>query len=51
MTDNQIAICLAELERMAERLTVHHRKPEKFHEDKSELVERLARLRGAVEAR
>lgn len=51
MTDHQLAICLAELERLADRLTVHHRKPEKFHEDKSELVERLAKLRGLVEAR
>lgn len=51
MTDNQLAICLAELERMAERLTVHHRRPEKFHEDKSELVDQIAKLRGAVEAR
>ena len=40
---------LATLERQAERLTVSHRNPEKFHEDKSELVAALARLRRRLE--
>jgi ubiquinone biosynthesis protein UbiJ len=44
-----IAEALATLERQAERLTVSHRNPEKFHEDKSELVAALARLRRRLE--
>ena len=39
------------LKRQAERLTVSHRNPEKFHEDKSELVAALARLRRQLEGR
>jgi hypothetical protein len=45
----EIAAALAALERQAGRLTVCHRNPEKFHEDKSELVEGLARLRRLFE--
>jgi hypothetical protein len=37
------------LQRQAERLMVCHRNPEKFHEDKSELVAALARLRRQLE--
>jgi hypothetical protein len=46
----EIAAALAVLQRQAERLTVSHRNPEKFHEDKSELVAGLARLRHQLEA-
>jgi hypothetical protein len=45
VTAHEIAAVLATLERQAARLTVCHRNPEKFHEDKSELVAALARLR------
>jgi precorrin-6B methylase 2 len=48
-TAGEIAAALAALERQAGRLTVSHRNPEKFHEDKSELVEGLARLRRLFE--
>ena len=51
MTEREIAAELATLERQAKRLTVCHRNPEKFHEDKSELVEGLARLRRLFEGR
>jgi hypothetical protein len=49
MSAHEIAAVLAMLERQAERLTVSHRNPEKFHEDKSELVAALARLRRRLE--
>jgi hypothetical protein len=49
MTAREIAEALARLERDAGRLTVSHRNPEKFHEDKSELVAALARLRRQLE--
>jgi shikimate 5-dehydrogenase len=49
MSARDIAAALAMLQRQAERLTVCHRNPEKFHEDKSELVAALARLRRQLE--
>jgi hypothetical protein len=49
MSAREIAATLAALERQARRLTVCHRDPEKFHEDKSELVAGLARLRRQLE--
>jgi hypothetical protein len=49
MTAREIAVELATLQRQAERLTVCHRNPEKFHEDKSELVAALGRLRRQLE--
>jgi hypothetical protein len=49
MTAREIAAALATLQRQAARLTVCHRNPEKFHEDKSELVAGLARLRRQLE--
>jgi hypothetical protein len=51
VSERDIAEALATLERQAERLTVSHRNPEKFHEDKSELVAALARLRRQLEGR
>jgi len=51
VSERDIAAALAMLERQAERLTVSHRNPEKFHEDKSELVAALARLRRQLEGR
>jgi len=49
MSAREIAAALTVLERQAGRLTVCHRNPEKFHEDKSELVAALARLRRQLE--
>ena len=49
VTAREIVAVLATLQRQAERLTVCHRNPEKFHEDKSELVAALARLRRQLE--
>ena len=49
MTAREIAATLATLQRQAMRLTVCHRNPEKFHEDKSELVAALGRLRRQLE--
>jgi hypothetical protein len=45
----EIAAVLAALQRQAARLTVCHRNPEKFHEDKSEVIAGLARLRRQLE--
>jgi hypothetical protein len=49
VTVREIATVLATLQRQAARLTVCHRNPEKFHEDKSELVAGLAKLRQELE--
>jgi hypothetical protein len=49
MSARDIAAVLAALQRQAERLMLCHRNPEKFHEDKSELVAGLAKLRRELE--
>jgi hypothetical protein len=51
MTDRDVILLLLTLERQAERLTVCHRNPEKFHEGRSDLVAGLRDLRRKVERR
>ncbi len=49
MTDREIALELQRVERLLQRLTVCHRNPERFHEDRSELVRDIRQLRRRIE--
>lgn len=51
MTEREIAEELRRIEQMVARLSVCHRRPEKFHEDRSEAKAALDKLARKLEAR